>query len=98
MTLPVKLRRAARAEFDEAHDWYEAKRTGLGEQFSDRVQEALDRIALTPEMHQCIYKDVRRQIVRGFPYSVLYRVKSDKILVIAVFHAKRDPAIWQRRA
>src|SRR2546430_11217291 len=97
MTLPIKFRRAARAEFDEAHDWHEQQKPGLGDQFAERVQEVLDRISPTPEMHQCIHKDVRRAIVRGFPYSVLYRVKTNKISVVAVFHAKRDPAIWQRR-
>jgi plasmid stabilization system protein ParE len=98
MSLPVTFRRAARAEFDEAHAWYEHQRPGLGDQFSERVQEVLDRIAATPEVHQCVYKDVRRSVVQGFPYSVLYRVKSDKIVVIAVFHGKRNPAIWQARA
>lgn len=98
MILPVVFRRAARAEFDEAYNWYEERRTGLGEKFSQRVQEVLDRIAATPEIHQCIYKDVRRGVVRGFPYSVMYRIKANHIRILAVFHGKRDPAIWQARA
>ena len=95
--LSVVFHRAARAEFDQAHDWYEQQRRGLGQEFSDRVQEVLDRIAASPELHQCIFKDVRRGIVRGFPYSILYRTRSKQIRVVAVFHSKRDPAIWQRR-
>lgn len=97
MSLPIVFRRAARAEFDEAHDWYEKHRTGLGEKFRERVQEVLDRIAVFPEIHQCIFKDVRRGLVRGFPYSVLYRVKANQIRILAVFHSSRDPAIWQAR-
>jgi len=97
MTLPITFRRPARNEFDEAYDWYEEQRPGLGEEFSQRVQEVLDRIAALPELHQCDFKDIRRGVVRGFPYSVLYRAKADKIVVVAVFHGKRDPAIWQAR-
>jgi plasmid stabilization system protein ParE len=97
MKLPIVFRRAARAEFDQAHDWYEKQRRGLGERFLERAQEVLERIAGTPELHQCIFKDVRRGVIRGFPYSILYRVQSDQIRVIAVFHSKRDPAIWQAR-
>jgi toxin ParE1/3/4 len=95
MSLPIVLRREARAEFDRAHDWYENKRPGLGEEFSERVQEVLHRIAALPELHQCIYKDVRRGLVRGFPYQVLYRVKTNQIRVLAVFHTSRNPAVWK---
>jgi toxin ParE1/3/4 len=97
MSLPIVFRREARAEFDRAHDWYEDKRPGLGEEFSERVQEVLHRIAALPELHQCIYKDVRRGLVRGFPYQVLYRVKTNQIRVLAVFHASRNPAVWKKR-
>jgi plasmid stabilization system protein ParE len=36
--------------------------------------------------------------VRRFPYSVFYSVESEQIVVLAVFHARRDPAIWKGRA
>lgn len=98
MTRLVVLRPEARAEFDEAFDWYERERAGLGEDFSLRVQEVLDRIAETPGLYQRVFGDVRRAVVRRFPFSVLYRVEKYEILVLAVFHGKRDPSIWQMRA
>jgi plasmid stabilization system protein ParE len=94
---PVVFRRAARVEFDAAHKWYEQQRPGLGQTFSDRVHEALQRIAAVPTAHQMIYKDVRRAIVQGFPYSVLYRIQPSRIQVIALFHSSRDPSVWQGR-
>jgi plasmid stabilization system protein ParE len=36
--------------------------------------------------------------VRRFPYSVFYRVEADRIVVLAVFHGRRNPRIWQARA
>jgi hypothetical protein len=35
--------------------------------------------------------------VRRFPYGVFYRVDSDQIAVLAVYHSKRDPRGWQVR-
>jgi plasmid stabilization system protein ParE len=94
VSLPITFRRAARKEFDEAHDWYEKQRTGLGDEFSECVEIALDSIAALPEIHQFVFKDIRRAVVKRFPFSVMYRVKRDRIVVLAVFHSKRNPAIW----
>jgi plasmid stabilization system protein ParE len=98
MTLPVVLRREARAEFDEAFDWYEQKRAGLGVEFAEQVQAVFDRISAMPELHAMVYKDVRKALVRRFPYSVFYRVRPGKVVVLAVFHGKRDPNVWKSRA
>jgi plasmid stabilization system protein ParE len=95
--LPVVLRREAQAEFDEAFDWYEARRSGLGVDFAERVQEVFDRIAANPQIHGNVLQDVRKAVVRKFPYCVFYREEAAQVLVLAVFHSKRDPGIWQSR-
>jgi plasmid stabilization system protein ParE len=97
MSLPIRFHRAARAEFDEAIDRYEVLRPGLGDDFEEAVQRVLDRIAAAPELHQCVLNDIRRAVVRRFPYTVFYRVRPDHVRVIAVFHSSRNPSIWQRR-
>jgi plasmid stabilization system protein ParE len=98
MSLRVVLRRQARDEFDEAFDWYEQQRAGLGVEFAERVQDVFDRISAMPEMHAVVYRDVRKALVRKFPYSVFYRVKPGRIVVLAVFHSKRDPNVWKSGA
>ena len=97
MTLPITFHRAARTEYHKAIDWYEAQRQGLGDEFEEEVQFVLDRIAAVPELHQCVLNDIRRGVVRRFPYTVFYRVKANRIRVIAVFDNRRDPSIWQGR-
>ena len=98
MSLPVVLRRKAQAEFDEALDWYERQQAGLGVEFADRVQAVFDRISATPEMYAVVYRDVRKALVRQFPYSIFYRIRADRVVVLAVFHNKRNPNIWKSRA
>ena len=98
MSLPVVLRPEARDEFDNAFDWYEQRRLGLGVDFVAQVQEVFDRISATPELYAQIFHDVRRGVVRHFPYSVFYKVEPQQVVVLAVFHSNRDPNIWQARA
>lgn len=98
MSLPVVLRDEARDELDEAFDYYEGQRTGLGVDFVTRVQEVFDRISANPRLHAVAHADIRKAVVTRFPYCVFYREDGTRVEVIAVFHSKRDPSIWQCRA
>jgi plasmid stabilization system protein ParE len=98
VSLPIIFLPEARAEFDEAYDWYEGQRAGLGEAFSNKVQPVLDRIAVLPLMHAAVFGDVHKAVVSRFPYCVYYRVESTCVRVLSVFHSSRDPSIWQGRA
>ena len=98
MNRPVLFRQIARDEVLEAADWYEQRRTGLGDSFVAAVQKVLDRIASQPDFYPRTYKDIHEALVFGYPYCIYYRQGIDHILVIAVFHTARDPATWQGRA
>ena len=97
MSLPVVLRPEARAEFDDAFDWYEQRQPGLGVDFVAQIQEVLEQISASPELYAQIFQDVRRAVVRRFPYLVFYKVEPQQVVVLAVFHTRRDPKIWQAR-
>lgn len=97
MSVPLVLRSEAEAEFDDAFDYYEAQSRGLGVDFLEKVNAVFNRISANPRMHAVVFEDVRKAVVKRFPYSVYYRAEVTRIQVIAVFHDRRDPAIWQRR-
>ncbi len=97
MSLPVVLRDEAQTEFDDAFDYYEAQRPGLGVDFAARVQEVFDRISTNPLLHGAVFADVRKAVVAKFPYVVFYRPETARVEVLAVFHSRRDPSIWQGR-
>jgi toxin ParE1/3/4 len=98
VNLPVVFRRPARAEFDDAADWYDRQRPGLGPAFTASVQQVLGRVASQPDFYPAVWGDVREAAVRGFPYCVYYREESGFVLVLSVFHTARDPIVWQSRA
>ncbi len=97
MSLAVVLRAEAESEFDEAFDWYDSQRAGLGVAFAAEIESVFIRIAANPKQHNVVLADVRKAVLKRFPYCVFYRPHPDRIEMIAVFHSSRDPAIWQAR-
>jgi plasmid stabilization system protein ParE len=97
MSLDLVFHPRVRMDMDDAYRWYETQNPGRGEDFLSSVQKVLDRIRANPEMHAKIYGEVRRCLIRRFPYGVFYRVETDRICIVAVYHAKRDPAGWKSR-
>jgi plasmid stabilization system protein ParE len=84
-------------DVEAAFDWYEHQRLGLGAAFLDELRATYDRIAAGPLKYQDLRSGIRRALLRRFPYAVYFAVEVDVIVVVAVLHASRDPAEWQRR-
>ena len=95
--MEVIFRPAAEQELREAHDWYEARESGLGTEFVRSVDACVQMIRRQSEIFPVIYKRVRRGVLRRFPYSVLYFSLADRIIIVSIFHSSRDPKSWQRR-
>ena len=87
----------AERELKEAILWYSKQKKGLGKKFAATVRRQIRTIQKTPKMHAVVFQDIRKAVVKGFPYIILYRVIAEGIVIISVFHAKRDPSEWQRR-
>lgn len=98
MNPPVIFRRLARAEFDDAADWYEGRKAGQGAAFTAAVRQGLADIGSRPETHPEVYDGVREALVSHYPYAIYYRPEPGQITVLAVFHTSRDPSEWQSRA
>jgi plasmid stabilization system protein ParE len=88
---------AAESEFNAAIDYYEDMEKGLGYDFSIEVFSALERIVAYPKAWLVIEGEIRRFLVRRFPYGILYAEEKDSIYVVAVMHLHRDPEYWKHR-
>jgi plasmid stabilization system protein ParE len=91
------IRPEAENELIDAIDWYEARGPGMGAELLRCVEASFSRIVRHPESYPVIHRGTRMATVRRFPYLVLYRVRNEEIIVVAVFHAKRDPKFWKPR-
>ena len=93
MSLPIALHRAASAEFIEASAWYEGKRLGLGLEFITEIDSCISRASENPLQFAVVREDIRRVVAYRFPYSIYFRAEIHRIIVLAIFHGNRDPAI-----
>lgn len=97
MTRPLVLSILTEDDLAEAIDWYTRIRPGLGDDLVLCVEDALDRILQHPEAFPAVMPDLRRTLVRRFPYGVFYRVRQDRIEVEALFPLRADPSrLWER--
>ncbi|MFP6656309.1 MAG: type II toxin-antitoxin system RelE/ParE family toxin [Myxococcota bacterium] len=85
------FRRAARDDVRSARNWYEGRRPGLGAAFVQRLEACIAQIERNPEIGPVGDEDTRRVQLRRFPYVVYYELYEDDILVLAVWHGRRDP-------
>jgi plasmid stabilization system protein ParE len=97
MKLKLALLSEAEEEFKEAIAWYAKQKKGLGRRFAQAVKAQFKAIQKNPRMHAVVLDDVRKATMKQFPYIIPYTVTSEEIIIIAVFHCKRDPKDWQSR-
>lgn len=84
-------------DYQEAVDWYARRGPALARRFITAVEDAVWRVAETPERWRIIEEDVRRCLTRVFPYGVLYTIEAEFVLIVAVMHCSREPGYWKRR-
>ena len=78
-------------ELDEAVDWYEKRQEGLGLELKETVDRMLARVVASPEQFRQVRGATRRAVLRRFPYTFYFLSEPQAIIVVAVFHGKRDP-------
>lgn len=86
---------AAEQELDEAVAWYRQQQAGLQEQFLREFLSTVARIQARPEIYRELRPGIRRGLMRRFPYSVIYEVSADTLLILAVAHQHRKPFYWR---
>ncbi len=97
MTLPVVWLPEADADLKEAFAWYESIHPDLGARFAVAVDAAVEVIARSPLAFQIVHPEIRRVGVRRFPYGLFFKVESNRIVVIACMHGRRNPKRWKLR-
>ncbi len=80
----------AEADLENAFAWYEEKRKGLGYEFLNCVEAALQNIIAMPEMYQKRYREVHGCPIRRFPFSIFYTISSSEIVVHSFFDDRQD--------
>ena len=89
---------AARAEALAAYDWYAERNEDAAQSFQAELENAGRTIEQTPELFASFQHGTRRYLLKHFPFSIIYRIQSERIEIIAVAHQRRRPGYWKHRA
>ena len=92
-----RLLTPAELEMTEASLFYDDATSGLGNDFLDDVQQAVDRLCSYPQAGEEVAPGLRRIILHRFPFGIIYSVEEAGILIIAIAHHGRRPGYWRSR-
>jgi toxin ParE1/3/4 len=87
----------AEEDLSEAFTWYEERRKGLGHDFLLQINAALRFLERNPLVFPEMYKGVRRHLIKRFPYKIFYLVERQKVIILGVIYAGRDPELVKKR-
>jgi toxin ParE1/3/4 len=96
--MTVQFHPLAERELNDAAQFYEGQATALGARFLNEIDRLLKLLAAYPEVGPFRARPVRTVRARRFPYSLVYQLVGDRLVVLAVAHHRRKPRYWTGRA
>jgi plasmid stabilization system protein ParE len=95
--MKIEFLAPAEIELIDGISYYNTQSEGLGFEFAAEVKRTIERIIQYPEAWTKLSKRTRRCRTNRFPYGVIYQVKEETLLIVAVMHLSREPQIWESR-
>jgi plasmid stabilization system protein ParE len=93
----VKFLVPTQAELAEAVAYYDSQESGLGSKFAEEVKRTIERILQYPQAWSLLSRRTRRCRTNKFPYGIIYQIRGDVVLIVAVMHLHREPTTWKRK-
>ena len=95
--MKLGIRKEAEQDIDHAFAWYRVNAPHVANHFLDALDAMFALILERPALFPVAHRDLRRAVMRRFPYSVYYRVDDASVTVFAVLHQHRADRIWRKR-
>ena len=87
----------AAKDYEEAFVWYSARGIDIALDFEREIERCVRLIAQNPLRWPKFDAQRHRIVVRKFPYSIVYEMIGQEIMVLAVAHGRRKPYYWLSR-
>ena len=97
MKYELILSAEAQNEVTEAVQWYRERAPFLDREFLNCLENGFSMIKRNPKMFPPVHRNYHKVLIQRFPYQIIYTVYDETILILAVFHAKRNPEDWKNR-
>jgi plasmid stabilization system protein ParE len=92
-----RLLQPAELELAQAASWYEGQAAGLGLEFLDEFEAAMERVTQFPEAWTKVSARHRRCLFRRFPFAVIFSHSGGQIKVAAIADLRRNPERAEKR-
>jgi len=84
-------------EYQSAIFYYFEINPRLAESFAKAIETGIENIIMFPEAWSIVEEDVRRHLIKRFPFGIYYCVENKCISIYAVMHMSRLPEYWEKR-
>ena len=84
-------------DLESSADWYAKCSASAARNFLVAVDLAISSISNDPERFFRVDKRHQACSVLKFPFQVVYRHENERVIIIAIAHAKRRPGYWRDR-
>jgi plasmid stabilization system protein ParE len=95
--MKIEILAATETELTDAVSYYNEQSEGLGYEFAAEIKQTITRIIQYPDAWTQLSARTRRCRTKRFPYAVIYQIRGDVILIVAIMHLRRHPDTWKSR-
>ena len=93
----IELSDEAEVDFEKSYEFYFEDSSKVADTFFKRINLGFENIKQNPYSFPIAHKNVRKYVVKKFPFVIYYQILDKVIQVIALFHTSRNPEIWNER-
>lgn len=90
MSYKIIFRNPALKELTEACEWYENKKTNLGERLLNDVENTIELLKMNPKIFQLQKNPFRQVHLNHFPYLIIFSIEKDSVVIYSFFHTSRN--------
>lgn len=92
--MKLELLELAQLEIEDSKDYYNLQQSKLGDSFKKDIQSSIDKIFDLPNLYPEVAPDIRRCLLHRFPFSVIYSITNETVIILAIAHQARKPFYW----
>jgi toxin ParE1/3/4 len=97
MTARLRLFEEAAEEVEHERRWYRKRSETAEASFLRELDHAIDAVVEAPQMWPGYLAGTRRYVFPTFPFSLVYFVEDDVIVVVAIAAENKEPGYWRER-
>jgi len=91
MAYQLEYTELARIESAEAYEWYAQPTIKMGAEYLNDIERTESFLKSNPLIYAKVEGNIRRAVLKRFPYSLFYTVEENTVTVLSCFHQNREP-------